>query len=197
MSEIHIRRIEPVVGIAAREAGSFLAQLDDQNRRLTEDTRGLTPDDLSWQPHPGMNTIGMLFAHLAIVEVYWLLVATESVTDDFEQRVRSVIGIGPDDDGMPAAADTRPPTTLAGKDLAFYDDLLARARRHTRAIVQSWSEADLDGMVERVSRRDGSRWQMNRRWILYHVLEHLAGHYGQINLLRHLQRARAATGVTL
>jgi hypothetical protein len=28
------------------------------------------------------------------------------------------------------------------------------------------------------------------RWTLYHMLEHLAGHYGQILLLRHQYRAR-------
>ncbi len=26
------------------------------------------------------------------------------------------------------------------------------------------------------------------RWVLYHMLEHFSGHYGQILLLRHLYR---------
>ena len=29
----------------SHEAGLFVAQLDDQSRRLTEDTRGLTPEE--------------------------------------------------------------------------------------------------------------------------------------------------------
>ncbi len=187
MPETIVRLIEPAPGFAA-EVGSFLAQLDDQNECLTEDTRGATPAELAWQPGPGTNTIGMLIAHIAIVEVYWLMVANQSVGDDYFARVRDILGIGPDDDGMPAAADAPPPATLAGKDLAFYDDLMARARRHTRSIVSRWGPAELDGRVSRVSRRDGTAWTQNRRWILYHVLEHQAGHYGQINLLRHLHR---------
>jgi len=195
MTEPIVRLIDPTPGIPAAEAGSFLAQLDDQNLCLTEDTRGATPAELAWQPRPGTNTIGMLIAHIAIVEVYWLMVASESVGPDYFERVRGVLGIGPDDDGIPAAADALPPATLAGKDLAFYDDLMARARRFTRDIVARWKPADLDGRVQRVSRRDGSTWIMNRRWIVYHVLEHQAGHYGQINLLRHLYRAQVGVEV--
>jgi hypothetical protein len=32
--------------------------------------------------------------------------------------------------------------------------------------------------------------RVSRRWILYHLLEHQAGHYGQILLLRHQYRDR-------
>jgi hypothetical protein len=38
-------------------------------------------------------------------------------------------------------------------------------------------------------------WQLDDQsrhgWALYHIVEHEAGHYGQINLLRHQYRARA------
>ena len=36
----------------------------------------------------------------------------------------------------------------------------------------------------------GSVFEASIGWALYHVLEHEAGHYGQINLLRHQYRAR-------
>ena len=49
-----------------------MAQMDDQSRRLTEHTRGATADELAWQPAPGLQTIGMLLAHIAVVEVYWM-----------------------------------------------------------------------------------------------------------------------------
>ena len=39
-------------------------------------------------------------------------------------------------------------------------------------------------------RADGSFRNLNVRWILYHVLEHQAGHYGQMLLLRHEYRDR-------
>jgi uncharacterized damage-inducible protein DinB len=101
-----------------------------------------------------------------------------------------VLGIGVDDDGMPLAAGGLPPETLRGRDLAYHDDLLARARAHTRAAVRELADADLDREIIR-RRDDGSTRTLNLRWILYHVVEHQAGHYGQINLLRHLYRLAA------
>jgi uncharacterized damage-inducible protein DinB len=173
-------------GYRSPEAGVFVAQLDDQSRRLEKDTRGLTPEALVWQPAPGMNTIGMLLAHIAIVEVYWTQVGPLGLTR-FETD--SVLGIDLDHgDGMPMAAGGLPPATLAGKDLAYYDDLLARARAHSKKAFAALTAADLDREVVR-RRADGSvREVVNVRWILYHMVEHQAGHYYQINLLRHQHR---------
>jgi uncharacterized damage-inducible protein DinB len=169
----------------SRELGLFLAQLDDQTRRLTEDTRGLTRAALEWQPALGMNTIGMLLAHLAIVEVFWMQVGPlgrSSYSSD------ETLGITMDDDGMPLPPRGRPPKGLAGRTLKTYDDLLARARRYTREVAATLTDADLEREVTR-TRRDGKVQVLNLRWVFYHVLEHFAGHYGQILLLRHQLRA--------
>jgi len=179
------RILEPVAGIRSPEIGLFLAQMDDQSRRLTEDTRGATVAELAWQPRPGTNTIGMLLAHNAIVELWWISHGALIPPDS-----DSVLGIGIDDDGMPIPEDGLPPATLAGKDLAFFDDLRARARAFTYEWAKRWTAADLDRTFLR-PRADGE-WTMNVRWVFYHVLEHEAGHYGQINLLRHLHRATIA-----
>jgi len=165
------------------QAGSFLAQLDDQLRRLTETTRGLTPDDLQWQPAPGTNTIGMLLAHMAVVEVFWTQLGIEQVKPD----VPAVLGIGMDDDGMPLPEGQAPPEGLAGRDLAYYDDLLARARAYAASVLAKMTDADFDHSFER-SRPDGKRATLNVRWVVYHMLEHFAGHFGQVLLLRHQRR---------
>jgi uncharacterized damage-inducible protein DinB len=186
MTVVEENVLVPPAGYAASEVGLFLAQMDDQNLRLIEDTRGADAAELAWQPAPGMNTIGMLLAHIAVVEVFWLSVASSRPYD-----CEAVLGIGGDDDGIPLPAGAAPPAILAGKPLEFYDDLLARARAYSKGIAQQWTAADLDVRVERTRRRDKVREVLNRRWILYHVLEHEAGHYGQINLLRHLYRLTA------
>jgi len=167
------------------EAGTFFEQLEDQSRRLSKDTRGLEAAELEWQPAPGANTIGMLLAHIAIVEVYWIQFGPLA-RNQFDYR--GVIGIDEMDDGIPLPAGGGPPGTLRGRDLAFFDDLLARARAHTRRALIAASDADLEREI-RSPRADGSTRVVNVRWILYHLVEHQAGHYGQINLLRHLQRA--------
>ena len=185
----------------SREAMEFLAQLDDQSRRLREDLRGIGPTELGWQAGvrvrandgsgrgTGVNTIGMLLAHLAIVEVHWLLIATGRQS---EERLARVLGIGMMDDGMPAPRDGPPPAGLRGRGLAYYLKLLARARSHTTRIVERLGDRDLDAIAQR-TRRDGLNSRASVRWILYHVLEHFSGHYGQILLLRHLYRDRRRT----
>ena len=169
-----------------REAASFLAQLEDQTRRLWLDLRGIRPAELQWQPKRGANTIGMLLAHLAIVEVYWLLIAGERMT---HAGVKRVLGIAVDDDGMPAAADALPPAHLQGKPLGYYRKLIARARKFVARSTQQFGDDDMERFVVR-RRRDGKRTRHSIRWIHYHVLEHFAGHYGQILLLRHLYKDR-------
>jgi uncharacterized damage-inducible protein DinB len=175
--------LEPPAGYASREVASFMAQLDDQSRRLREDTRGLPEEALSWQPAPGMNTIAMLLAHIAIVEVYWIAILSGE-PDPCER----VIGVDMMGDGMPIAPDGLPPDSLAGKPLAHYDRMLSRARAYARRRVRRLGPAALAGKVRR-TRQDGEVWTHSRRWILYHLLEHFAGHYGQILMLRHHWRA--------
>lgn len=185
MSQVVRSILEPAQGYASREVGSFVAQLDDQLARLTAATRDLTPEELEWQPRPGTNTIGMLLAHLAIVEVFWTALVLRR-EENFQSE--ATLGIGMDDDGMPIPEEGLPPATLAGKDLAFYDDLLARGRAFVKESSRETSDSDLDREIPR-TRADGTRRLINVRWYYYHLLEHFAGHYGQILLLRHLYRA--------
>lgn len=190
MSEIVRLPMKPLPGFKSREAGLFLAQLDDQLERLREATRGLTPEDLMWQPAPGMNTIGMLLAHLAVVEVWWTaIVIEEHPADPTIDIVRPVLGIGADDDGLPLAEDAPPFPLLNGKDLAFYDDLLDKGRAYFKRVVKDRPEEDMERTFQR-KRPDGEIRERNVRWYYYHVLEHFAGHFGQILLMKHLLRAR-------
>ena len=177
-------------GYASQEVASFIAQLDDQLRRQREQTRKLTPADLEWQPAPGMNTIGMLMAHQAIVEVFWTGIGIEDLQRD-QIRMKEILGIGDDDDGIPIAANGAPPAALAGKDLAFFDDLLDRARKHLKRVAAGFKDADLT-LVRPRTRPNGDLREVEVRWIVYHMLEHFAGHFGQILVLQH---ARQALGV--
>jgi hypothetical protein len=178
-------------GYASTEIASFVAQLDDQLRRLTIDTRGLTAADLEWQPAPGMNTMGMLLAHLAIVEVFWTgLILEDLPREAADARLSAVLAMGSDDDGMPLAPAGSPPAALAGRDLAWFDDKLGRAREHLKRVASPIAGAQLTKMFER-ARPNGDVRVIEMRWTLYHMLEHFAGHYGQILLLKHARRAMA------
>jgi hypothetical protein len=171
-------------GYACQEAASTMAQLDDQTERLVRDLEGITPAELEWQHSPGMNTIGMLLAHNAVVEVFWSQIGLRGEPVDCEP----VIGIDVYGDGMPLPANAPPPASLAGKPLSYYLDLLACARSFAKQTAMHVTDAELETMRSR-TRRDGSQEEFNVRWVLYHMVEHYAGHYGQILLLRHQYRS--------
>src|SRR5206468_7312419 len=128
--------IEVQPGFPSREAGLFITQLDTLSSYMVKDLAGITAEELQWQPAPGMNTIGMLLAHIAIVEVFWFQIGVLGVAED----EIPVLGIGGDDDGMPLAADGAPPAGLAGKSPSFYQDLLDRARAFARRTAVSLTD---------------------------------------------------------
>ena len=87
------------------------------------------------------------------------------------------------------------PAALAGRDIAWYRELHAKARAYFKNAARRLTEADLDIVRTRL-RRDGSATVTHQtRWVLYHQLEHFSGHYGQILLLRHQYRDAAKTAV--
>ncbi|HET9952666.1 MAG TPA: DUF664 domain-containing protein [Candidatus Eisenbacteria bacterium] len=177
-------------GFRSSEAALFFASLEDQSRLLWSGLEGITPDELRWQANPGMNTIGMLLTHLAIVETWWTKLIVEKME---EATVQPVLGIGDDDDGMPIKPGERPIALLDGKDLAFFRDLNGKARAYVRSKMATMTDADLEAETPR-TRPDGTSVAISGRWYLYHVLEHFSGHYGQILLLRHLYRDAKARG---
>ena len=184
------RILSPKPGTASPIAGLFLWQLDDQSRRLTEDTRGASTAELAWQPARGMNTIGMLLAHIAAVEVGWIRAAVFGLDRDSGE----VLGLSKRQIDMPLAASAAPARALADRELPYFDDLLARARAYTRTSIAELTDTDLDRRFRTPATWEagGNEFEGTIGWALYHVLEHEAGHYGQINLLRHLYPARAA-----
>ena len=183
------RDIKTPESFRSPQIGLFVAQLDDQNRRLLEDIKDITPAELEWQSTPGMNTIGMLLAHIAIVEVFWIELGPLAIgsTDSANTELGKILGIDSNDDGMPLTATGLPPQILAGRDLSFYEDLLRKARNFTRECVGSFTDKDLD-RTGSLKRKDGSTGTYTVRWVLYHILEHEAAHYGQISLIRHQYR---------
>ena len=182
-----IQSLSVPTGYHSQEVALFVGMLDDQLRLLTEDTRGLTVEQLAWQPAPGMNTIGMLLAHIAIVEVFWTSWTLEGLDRD-KIRYRELLGIVREDDGMPMPEGAGPPAILIGKDLAYFDGLLARARAHMREVAMKLTDTDLTRRVDKLS-LTGQKRIIELRWTLYHLFEHFSGHYNQILLLEHAHKA--------
>lgn len=195
-----VTRLVPSEGFRSAVAATLMAQVDDLNRRTLDAAKGLTPEQLAWQPYgpapgsapgekgTGFNTIGMLLAHIAVAQTH---ITQVGLIGDRDGHVQDVIGITVDDEGMPLAPDDPPSPALAGKDLAFFAELIARAGTCVRQAAEKLTDADLAADVVRPPRPDGTVRVFDRRWILHHIAEHTAGHMGQILLLRRmLERAK-------
>jgi len=183
---VHETRLRIPADFRSSVVAHLVAGMDEQHRLLERETRGLTVEDLEWQPAPGTSTIGMLLAHIPIANLHIMHVGALGWA---KSDVPGVIGLTIDDDGMPLPSDGRPPAALAGKDLAYFDDLLRRAQAHVQERLRPLGDADLDRRIER-PQPDGSLRVLDPRWAIYHMLEHVAGHRAQIALLRHLRGAR-------
>jgi uncharacterized damage-inducible protein DinB len=161
--------------------GQFAAALDDQLRRLRASVSDLTIEQLEWQPHPGVNTVGMLLAHMAVAECWWFSVAPIGIDPDAcDELSLRTIGIRMDDDGLPLPPDGKHPETLRGKSIAEYLQMIDSARAASHRVLQSWSDAQL---TQTYRLRDKN---ISYHWTAYHALEHFCGHFGQILLLCHM-----------
>jgi len=174
----------PVVSTTAAELDALLATL---TRRVGE----ATPEELEWQLRPGMNTIGMLLAHLAVVEVYWVEAVGRGIDSEEEANriIQGVLGIRMEEDGMPIPENGTHPLSLAGKTAADYLEILRRARSATHQSLRSWD----DRRLAETRTVDGR--EVSLAWLLYHLVEHFSYHLGQIaqldSLRRRLQPARS------
>jgi len=174
-------RLVPAEGFRSQEVAVKVAELAAVHDLIREAVHDLSPAQLMSQSAPGRNTIGMLIAHIAIVETHLGQVILRA---EPQGHVADVLGMSSDDDAMPLPAGGAPPARLAGKDEAFYLDLLSRAHAHTRAACAPLTDADLATGIVRPPRPDGTQRVFDRRYALFHMLEHAALHMGQIRSLK-------------
>jgi len=71
---------------------------------------------------------------------------------------------------------------LKGYSLEKYLKVLTKVRNLIHREMKNWHDRDLEKTYKLGNR------QISRMWTLYHVLEHFAGHFGQVLLLKHLMR---------
>lgn len=176
-------RIVPAPGFRSVEVAVKVAELAAVHELIREAVAGLTPAQLGQHAAPSRNTAGMLLAHVAMVEVH---LAQVGLRGDRDGNVEAVLGIGADDDGMRVEPGGAPTPAIAGRDLAWFLDLLARTAAFTRSVCEPLTDADLAADVVRPPRPDGTQRVFDRRYVLFHMVEHAALHMGQLRTLRRL-----------
>lgn len=164
-----VKRVEPMPGYEP-DVGRWLWALQDVRRRTLETVEGIDQRLLDWSGNDE-NAIGTLLYHIALIEMDWLY--ADLLCRPFPEHV---IAEFPQDHRLP---DGRL-TPMTGVPLTKH---LARLQR-TRA----WFLRELEGMTLHEWRRlrapEGADYQATPEWIVYHLIEHEAGHAYQISQMR-------------
>ncbi len=150
----------------------YIAQMEEVRRMVKEYVRDLTPQQLSWQPYDGGNSIATLLLHLAGTEAFWIRERLGGEKLSREEWAEY---------GMEDYPKLKSPD---GKDVSYFFSKLDAMRENTRKALAGIKATDLD----RVYREEfqGKSYTFSVRWILHHVVEHEAHHKGQIVILRRL-----------
>ncbi|MDA1280486.1 MAG: DinB family protein [Chloroflexi bacterium] len=157
--------------------------LNEYYGKLKQTVKGLTPEELLWQPGPESNHILWTVWHMARVSDRWanstVLGGEELWTrDDWAKRL-----------GMPVDRYGRGetpeqvrdfPSVEIGLVLQYFDE----AHASMLAMVDALEQADLDRDVFAAYRNES----LNIGWILGHILAEESQHLGQVAYIRGIQR---------
>ena len=143
---------------------AYLERLEALHGEIRRALAGLPPDALDWTPAPGMNSLGVLTAHLAGAARYWI---GDMAGEDSSGRVREA------------------EFQVKGRTTDRLAALLEETLQHSRKVIMGLAEEDL-GAVRR-SERDGETYTV--AWCLAHALEHTGLHLGHIQITRELWAA--------
>jgi uncharacterized damage-inducible protein DinB len=139
---------------------AYLDRLTMLHTEMQRTIESLPPEVLDWSPGPEMNSLGVLATHVAGSERFW---------------VGEVAG------GDPAHRDRPAEFRTHHLDEAALIARLDAALAHTRATLEKLTLPDLE--VRRPG-MDGD--EVTVAWALFHNLQHLGTHLGQMQLTRQL-----------
>jgi uncharacterized damage-inducible protein DinB len=139
----------------------YLDQLNELHEEIKRILGGLPQPAIDWSPRPGMNSIGVLVAHLAGAERYWLsdIIAQTPTGRDRDSEFRT--------------REASPAELTAMLDAAL---------EATRQALESLTLAEL--AATRIVPRDNS--QVTVANAMLHVFSHTTLHTGQVELNRDL-----------
>ena len=158
------------------EIGVWLWAMAETRKKTKVYVEGIDQNIVDWAgPEGNENSIGTLLYHLANVEMGWLHFDTLEQPERFpeedfpfepftEGRITPVLGIS-------------------------LDDHLARLDRSRAIFLERIKEISLPDW-SRLRSPEGEDYEVSPTWMVFHLVEHEAGHAAQIGVMK--KRARAA-----
>lgn len=148
----------------------WLWLLNDNRQRTLAAVAGMAESLLDWRPDAEANSIGTLLYHIVAIELDWLYVEILE-RPDYGAAVAPLLPYDVRDSAGRLAA-------VNGESLADHLARMTASRQRLLTELRSLTAADF----YRVRRLDA--YDVTPEWVLYHLLEHEAGHRGEIGELR-------------
>lgn len=161
--------IAPLAGYEPTIA-RWLWLLTDIRTRTLDVLAGMDEHILTWRPDEEANTIGTLLYHIVAIELDWLYVEILE-RPDYGPEVMALLPY-----------DVREPS---GRLTPVADETLERHLTRMAAARQLLLDALRPMTAEDFYRiRPLDAYDVTPEWVLYHLMEHEAGHRGEIGELR-------------
>ncbi len=169
----------PVPGSLDPQVGLFHRMQQEIRGRLKNAAGELTPSQLAWVPEKGGNSIGMLLLHIVEAELFWIqyVCMGQELTPEQKTIYRTELFGNPD------------ASPLEEHPVEWFIARLDESREITEEFYATLSDSSLEELKDFVD-DEGREYEFTVRWVLYHVLEHEAGHRAQILMLRRMLQAR-------
>lgn len=157
------------------EIGRWLWVMDEVRRKTLDLVKDLDQRTLDWEGPDGQeNAIGSLLYHIALVEMSWLFL--DILEQDFPSSVKA-------DFPHEMASQGRVTRVIS----VTRTEHLERLKRSRNVLLEAFRGVRLDDW-RRLRSPENVDYQVTPEWAVFHLVEHEAGHAGQIGALK----ARAA-----
>jgi uncharacterized damage-inducible protein DinB len=150
------------------EVGRWLWTLEEVRRRLKRDLSDVSALVLDWLPPHGVNSIGTLLYHIALTEIDWLY---EVVQTSRPPAIESMLP-------WPVRTKEGMLTPVIGTPKNEHIQRLDLTRSH---LLEHFRVMDLKEFRRKYVRAD---YDITPEWVLSHLLDHEARHWGQILTLK-------------
>lgn len=171
-----VRTVQPHPG-AQPEVGRWLWAMEEARRGLVEEVASLDPDALDWRgPSGSDNSIGSLLYHIALIETSWLF-------DDIlmQSYPQDIVDTFPHDHRTPDGNLTHVPGISAREHL----ERLAFVRKRFLDLISPMSLNEWN----RVRAPGGEDYAVSPAWVVYHLVEHEAGHLFEVRAIKRRWRS--------
>ena len=150
------------------EIAPWIAALEDMRHQTCQAVALLDQAQLDYLPSGFSNSIGTLLAHIAAVELGWLY--GEVLEAEFPAEAESWFATERDEAGQLLP--------VVGQPLPHHLARLAFVREHLLRVFGPMTLEDFRHP------RQLPDYHVTPEWVLYHLLEHEAGHLAQIRMIR-------------